>query len=130
MVTKEQAAEFAEKWLAAWNSHDLDKVMAHYAEEVEYFSVFSTKLTGNGSGVIHGKEKLKEYFGRGLQIYPNLHFTLKNVFTGVKSIALLYRSINNLLAAEVFELNGEGRITRVQCHYTETWETAGKTGTT
>ena len=117
MITDKQAHDFAIAWTDAWNAHDLDRVLSHYADDVEYFSVFSIKLTGNDSGVIHGKENVKDYLHKGLQAYPNLHFTLKNVFAGVGSVTLFYQSVNNLLAAEVFELNDKGLVTHVQCHY-------------
>jgi len=35
MLTKEQAHQFAREWVAAWNAHDLDRIMYHYEEEVE-----------------------------------------------------------------------------------------------
>ena len=105
MITDEQAQNFANDWIDAWNAHDLDRVLSHYANNIEYFSAFSIKLTGNESGVIHGKENVKDYLYKGLQAYPSLHFILKNVLLGVGSITLVYQSINNLLAAEVFELN-------------------------
>src|SRR6516164_4567249 len=35
MLTEEEAVKFAEDWVSAWNSHDLDKIMAHYADDVE-----------------------------------------------------------------------------------------------
>lgn len=55
MITDEQAHSFANDWINAWNTHDLDRVLSHSDEDVEYFSAFSIKLTGNESGVIHGK---------------------------------------------------------------------------
>ena len=39
------------------------------------------------------------------------------MFVGIASITIQYESVNNLLAAEVFELNEQGQATRVQCHY-------------
>ena len=27
--------EFAKEWIDAWNSHDLDRILAHYAEDIE-----------------------------------------------------------------------------------------------
>ncbi len=29
---------FAQEWLNAWNSHDLEAIMAHYAEDVIFYS--------------------------------------------------------------------------------------------
>ena len=39
-MTDEQAHAIAEAWRAAWNSHDPERVIAHYASDVTYFSPF------------------------------------------------------------------------------------------
>jgi hypothetical protein len=119
MITEQEANGFASDWVAAWNAHDLDRVMTHYDDDVEYFSAFVAKLTDNSSGRLKGKENVRDYLSKGLAAYPDLSFKLINVFVGVSSITLQYESVNNLIAAEVFELNSDGLVTRVQCHYTQ-----------
>jgi hypothetical protein len=79
--------------------------MSHYADDVEYFSMFVAKLTGDDTGRINGKRGVREYLAKGLAAYPNLNFKFINCFVGVASITLQYESVNNLIAAEVFELN-------------------------
>jgi len=32
MITKDQAHELAKDWVKAWNAHDLNQIMFHYAE--------------------------------------------------------------------------------------------------
>lgn len=27
--------DFAHEWIAAWNAHDLERILAHYADDVE-----------------------------------------------------------------------------------------------
>jgi hypothetical protein len=117
MITEQQALKFANDWIASWNEHDLDRVMSHYSDDVEYFSMFVAKLTGDEAGRIKGKSKVREYLAKGLAAYPELNFKLINCFVGVASITLQYESVNNLIAAEVFELNSDGLAKRVQCHY-------------
>ncbi len=117
MITKEQAYKFAEDWIGSWNSHDLDSVMSHYDDEVEYFSMFLTELTDNESGFLKGKSKVQDYLSKGLEAYPELKFNLNNVFLGIASVTLHYVSVNDLVAAEVFEFNKQGLVSRVQCHY-------------
>jgi hypothetical protein len=119
MLTEDIGNKFANDWIKSWNSHDLDRVMSHYDDDVEYFSAFVAKLTGDESGRQCGKENVRNYLKKGLEAYPDLHFELENVFVGITSITLQYRSVNNPLAAEVFELNKKGLATRVQCHYKE-----------
>lgn len=117
MMTEQRAIDFANDWIAAWNAHDLERVMAHYDDNVEYFSVFLFKLTDSTTGMLQGKENVKAYLAKGLEAYPDLEFMLINVFVGVRSVAIHYQSVNNLIAAEVFEINDKGLVSRVQCHY-------------
>ena len=44
MLTKAQAEQFAADWIAAWNSHDLDRIMTHYADDVELISPVAEQL--------------------------------------------------------------------------------------
>ena len=61
MLTKQKAKEFAEHWIRSWNDHDLKSIMSHYSEDVEYFSPFLTKLSGNPSGTLRGKPAVRQY---------------------------------------------------------------------
>ena len=40
----------AQEWIAAWNSHDLSRILVHYAEDVELISPLVAKLTGSSTG--------------------------------------------------------------------------------
>lgn len=110
---------FAEEWLASWNAHHLDRIMAHYHPEVRFTSPFVQRLMGNTDGTLEGVEVLREYFARALAAYPDLHFMPLAVLPGAGSVVLLYRSVNGLLAAEMMELDEAGRVTRVRAHYAE-----------
>ena len=35
LLTNEFANHFAEDWIAAWNADDLERVLAHYADDFE-----------------------------------------------------------------------------------------------
>ena len=94
--------------------------MTHYAENIEFYSPFIITLTNSSEGRIYGKSALQAYFLKGLANYPDLNFELLQVLPGITSITLLYKSINNLLAAEVMEIDSEGRINKVLAHYSET----------
>jgi hypothetical protein len=116
-MNEQQTSNLAQAWIAAWNRHDLDAIVQHYAPDVEFTSPFVPALCGEPSGTIHGCESLKAYFGKGLQAYPDLHFELIRTLTGVDSLLLYYRSVNGLLAAEMMTLNSNGRIQTVRVHY-------------
>lgn len=117
MMNDQQAISLAQAWIAAWNRHDLDAIVRHYAPDVKFTSPFVSALSGEPSGTIHGRELLKAYFGKGLQAYPDLHFELIRTLTGVDSLLLYYRSVNGLLAGEMMTVNGEGLIQAVRVHY-------------
>lgn len=109
--------QHAREWIAAWNAHDLERVLAHYADDVEFSSPFIAKLIGRADGVVRGKPELRAYFARGLEAYPMLRFELVRVFGGVRSCVLEYRSVNGLRAAEVMEFDPAGKVVRVLAHY-------------
>ena len=117
MFTEQKAKEFAEHWIRSWNDHDVEAIIAHYSDDVEYFSAFLQKLSDNPSGTLRGKAAVREYVRKGLAGFPDLHFTLVNVYFGVRSVVLQYQSVKQLVAAEVFEFDEGGLVSRVQCHY-------------
>jgi hypothetical protein len=107
----------AQGWSAAWNAHDLEQILAHYAEDVELISPFVAKLTGRSEDVVRGKAVLRDYFAQGLQAYPALHFDFIRLYPGVRSCVVEYRSINGLMSAELMEFDAKGKISRVLAHY-------------
>jgi len=111
--------EFAREWIEAWNHHNLEAILSHYDDDVEFASPFVAKLIGEPSGNIRGKVDLRGFFRKGLAVYPDLHFELLYILTGVNSVALVYRSVNKMLAVEVMQLNVYYKATKVIAHYSE-----------
>ncbi|WPR70310.1 nuclear transport factor 2 family protein [Flavobacterium sp. NG2] len=111
------AKQFAEEWIKSWNSHDIDTIMSHYANEIEFHSPFIKMLNFNDTGIISSRAELKDYFKIGLLKYPDLHFNFHKYFVGINTICISYTSVNNKEALEVFELNNEGKATKVFCNY-------------
>ena len=112
-----QADDFARAWIAAWNSRDLERILGHYAEDVALTSPFVARVLGPGHGTLRGKEALREYWGKALAHYPDLHFTPFRVFAGVDSLVLHYRSVAGLVGAECMRLDGQGKVVEVIAHY-------------
>ena len=116
-IMPQQARSLATDWIAAWNSHNLDGICSHYAEDVEFSSPFIVTLLCEPSGIIHGRENLRACFAKGLERVPDLHFELIEVFAGVGRIVIYYRGIDNNQAIEVMTLSAEGQIVRTAAHY-------------
>jgi predicted ester cyclase len=112
------AREFAQEWVEAWNSHDLERILTHYDDEVRLVSPVALKLLNNGDGVVQGKAALREYFRRGLEAFPNLHFALIDVLWGVETLVLYYANkVRGNKTAEVMQLSPSGKIRQVWANY-------------
>ncbi len=111
------AKHFADQWIAAWNNHDIESIMAHYAEDIVFNSPFIPLLKFNETGIITNKHDLRRYFEIGLKAYPELYFDLQGIYAGISTLAIHYKSVNNRIAVEVFELNEEGKAVKVFCNY-------------
>jgi predicted ester cyclase len=116
-VTKDDAWSLAKDWVAAWNAHDLDLIMAHYDDAIELTSPVIAQLLGASDGKVAGKASLRAYFQRGLEAYPELHFHLEDVLWGVNSVVLYYTNQKGSRTAEFMELSATGKVKRVVAHY-------------
>lgn len=117
MLTIDKAKDFALDWIHSWNSHDLNSIMGHYSDTIEFHSPLILLLKFNATGIINSKKDLAKYFTMGLAAYPDLNFKLHNVFTGVNTVTVYYTSLNGRMAAEVFELNDKRKAQKVFCNY-------------
>ena len=116
-MTREDAGNLAKHWVAAWNAHDLDQIMAHYEDAIELTSPVAARLLGTPDGKVVGKANLRAYFQRGLEAYPELHFRLEEVLAGVNSVVLLYANQKGTRTAEFMELSANGKVRRVVANY-------------
>jgi uncharacterized protein (TIGR02246 family) len=99
-------AAFVDGWLRAWNAHDLDGVLGHFAEDVVFSSPVAGRLLEGGDGVVRGRAALRAYWAEGLRRIPDLHFELVDVYTGVDTIVINYRNQRGGLVNEVLTFDG------------------------
>ena len=116
MISSEFASQFSQEWLSAWNAHDLESILSHYADDFEMISPYIVAITGESSGVLKGKKAIGEYWGTALAKYPELHFELRQVLIGVQSVVIYYQGIKGM-AAETFVFNQEGEVMKSIAHY-------------
>lgn len=117
MLSEIEAREFAHGWIAAWNAHDLDAVMAHYAAEVVLTSPTAARLLGDPLGTLSGAAALRDYFERGLTAYPDLKFELLDAMWGISSVVLYYRNQKGTKTGEFMELDANHKVVRVVANY-------------
>jgi len=117
MLTADEARDLASRWIQAWNAHDLDEIMSHYAEDVVLVSPAAAGILKDPSGTVKGKNALRAYFTRGLQAYPNLKFELIDVLWGVSSVVLYYINQKGTRTGEFMEIDSHGKVVRVVANY-------------
>ena len=116
-MTKDEAWNLADQWVAAWNNHDLDAIMSHYDDAIELTSPVAAQLLRTADGKLVGKANLRAYFQRGLEAYPELHFRLEDVLWGVNSVLLYYTNQKGTRTGEFMELSAIGKVARVVANY-------------
>ena len=76
-ITEFFAKDHVDKWIKAWNTHNLKAILSLYSEDIEFHSpkikiVYPDRTT---AAVITNKKDLQEYFSLGLKKFSSLHFT-------------------------------------------------------
>lgn len=117
MISDAQAHELAQNWIEAWNAHDIDQIMSHYAEDIILTSPVAAKLLNEPSGTVVGKMALRSYFKKGLEVYPDLKFELLDVMWGLSSVVLYYVNQNGTKTGEFMGVDSTGTITKVVANY-------------
>lgn len=104
---------FAEEWIAAWNSGDLERIFAHYADDFEMRSPLIAERGFSETGVLRGKDAIRPYWGAGIaNARPPLHFELIDAYAGVRTVAIHYRSVGRKVVIEIIEFDEQRRAIR------------------
>ena len=115
MLTTKFAHEFSTAWITAWNAHNPTQVLEYYCDDFEMSSPFITKIVGNNSGILQGKNAAENYWRIGLAEYPESHFTHETTLVGAHSITIIYKGAQGL-AAEVLFFNDDFKVIKSSAH--------------
>ncbi len=106
---------FAREWQDGWNSHNLDRILAHYDESIVFRSAKAQALVGQG--VVRGHAALRAYWSRALERQPDLRFDVVDVFGGHEMMVITYRNHRGVLAAETLRFGPDGLVVEASaCH--------------
>jgi hypothetical protein len=108
---------FAQHWVDAWNRRDLDRILEHYAADVEFEADTVVRRWQKPDGKLKGLPELREHFRLGLELAPNLHFEIEDVFCSPSGYAVLYSRENGNRVLDAVELNLLGKASRVKAFY-------------
>jgi ketosteroid isomerase-like protein len=111
------AHDFAQRWVDDWNSHDLSRILSHYADDIVFLSPIAQRLLGDGR--VARKDALRAYWTRGLAANPTLKFELKDVLVGHQCLTILYGNHRGQAVAETVEFNAENLVVRSCACYSQ-----------
>ena len=117
MIDRNWARTFAEKWIASFNSHDLERILILYDDAFEMTSPYIIERMGIPSGKLKGKQAVRPYWQQSLNLEPPLKFILLDVFTGVDTVIIYYQNIGRKQVCETFEFNDKGKIVRAKSQH-------------
>lgn len=114
-MTNAEARKFAEEWIRNFNARDVDAVLSHFADDVEFTSPRAVAITGKAT--VRSRRELADYWRTSLKSVESLHFTLDHVINdeAASRLTIVYVSDVNgrkIRAAEFFDFDGSGRVAR------------------
>lgn len=113
--TSEDAIAYVAHHVEVWNRHNVEEIVALYAEDVELTSPLAVDVVG--TALVRGRDGLREYFGTALKANPDLQFVVHDVLRGEDSITFYMSSLGGRKVAEVLFINPDGLIGKVFAHY-------------
>jgi hypothetical protein len=115
------AKEHIDKWIRAWNNHDINAIISLYSDNIEFKSPKINAVYPNKTdAIIYNKSELKDYFSLGLQKFSKLHFVPIDFIIKGNTILLEYYSTPDNMTrwsvVEKFELK-DGLILKSSVFY-------------
>jgi len=110
MSTTPEPHAFAEEWIAAWNAHDPDRILSHYAVDAVVRTPVAAQRVPESGGVVRGHDALRAYWGPALEVTPDLRFTLVQAMPTVDGVTILYTNHRAQLVAELVLWGDDGLV--------------------
>ncbi len=120
VMDKDRVEEFAREWIAAWNRKDLEQVLVHFADDVQFTSPTAAVMVG--TPIVVGKDSLRAYWQAAIVRTGTLHFTLDHVVWDAErdELVILYTSVINdqrKRACEWMRFDAMGRVVAAEALY-------------
>lgn len=112
--------QLARTWIAAFNAHDLDALLALYHGNARHFSPKLLARRPETHGLVQGKEALRDWWADAFQRLPSLHYELINLIADGEAVFMEYvRHVDgedDLRVGEVLEVR-HGLITASRVYH-------------
>ena len=111
---------YAERWAEGWNRRDLDAILEHFDDDVEFTS--PKALAAVGVPTVRGKAALADYWRIALSRIQSLRFVVNRVIwdPATLELAIIYdRDVNGVRdrAAEILAFGASGLVVRGEVLY-------------
>lgn len=78
------------QWFAAFNEHDLEKLLSLYDEKAEHYSPKLKVHQPNTNGLIKGKSQLRNWWKDAFDRLPNLHYEIIKLMSDDEQVFMEY----------------------------------------
>jgi hypothetical protein len=116
-LSEQQGHIFAQEWLDAWNSQDIERLLHYYADDFIMHSPTVNEFIGKSEGLLMNKIDLRSFYEKIFKEIPDLKFKLMTVAVGIKNLTIYYFNKNCGLFIDVFEFDSGLKISRSYAHY-------------
>jgi len=99
---------FAERYLAAWNDHDVERILSFYDVKAEFRSPFAKLFVH--AGLLQGTAAIREFFNETLRRRPGIRIELLEVFSGHDAVCIYARDESNRVTVFTAVLNAADKI--------------------
>ncbi|MBS1731481.1 MAG: nuclear transport factor 2 family protein [Bacteroidetes bacterium] len=118
MDTGKENEQIAIQWFKAFNTQDLEELLALYDEQAKHFSPKLKAKIPDSNGLIEGKKALREWWADSFKRLPGLHYEVQTITANEHRVCMEYtRELpgdEDLQVAEVLEIkNGKIIFSRV-----------------
>ena len=93
--------EFSRTWEAAWNRHDIEEVLIHFAEDAIFTSPVARGVRFAADGIVRGKGALRGYWLAALGKSPDLRLRVTAVYRGIDTIVIAFQNQQGIDRVEV-----------------------------
>ncbi|HPH84979.1 MAG TPA: nuclear transport factor 2 family protein [Ferruginibacter sp.] len=112
--------QIALNWIAAFNEHSLDRLLALYDEDARHFSPKLKIRIPETGGWISGKATMETWWADAFNRLPSLQYQLHNLLVTEEQVLMEYlRKVDgepDMMVAEVLEI-GQGRIQKSRVYH-------------
>ena len=108
MATQQQHIDIANAWFSAFNTHNLEGLLALYDKDAQHYSPKLKLREPDTNGLITGKPALRKWWKDAFERLPDLHYRVTSLTANDERVFMEYVRMvpgeADMLVAEVLEI--------------------------